>query len=385
MRVLIVKVSSLGDIIHTLPAITDARRARPDIVFDWVVEENFVEVPSWHPAVDRVIPVAFRRWRKKPFRSLGGIEFKKFKDDIKREHYDLVIDAQGLIKSGIISRLSRGLTVGLSDSTVREPLATLFYNKVYSVPKTEHAVDRVRQLFSRALQYEYNPRTIDYGVSRDIIAAQTAPVLKASGATNDAKQVVFLHGTTWATKHWPVDYWCTLAQYAASAGFEVLLPWGDEAERSRADHIAQSTGATVLPKLSLSGLATQLASVSGVIAVDTGLGHLAAALARPTLSLYGPTDPGLSGTYGVSQKHLCSTFACAPCLKKTCAYKGPAVLDNDNTVAPPCFSTHPPASVWQTFEALLAEAALGRPKSYYDTSGYDNSDYIKSNNGSTGK
>ena len=117
-----------------------------------------------------------------------------------------------------------------------------------------------------------------------------------------------------------------------------------------------------------------------MIAVDTGLGHLAAALARPTLSLYGPTDPGLSGTYGVSQKHLCSTFACAPCLKKTCAYKGPAVLDNNNTVAPPCFSTHPPASVWQTFEALLAEAALGRPKSYYDTSGYDNS-----NNGSTGK
>jgi heptosyltransferase-1 len=108
VRVLIVKVSSLGDIIHTLPAITDARRARPDIVFDWVVEENFVEVPSWHPAVDRVIPVAFRRWRKKPFRSLGDIEFKKFKDDIKREHYDLVIDAQGLIKSGFISRLSRG-------------------------------------------------------------------------------------------------------------------------------------------------------------------------------------------------------------------------------------------------------------------------------------
>ena len=370
MRVLIVKVSSLGDIIHTLPAITDARRSRPDIIFDWVVEENFVEVPSWHPAVDRVIPVAFRRWRKNPFRSLGGIEFKKFKDEIRSEHYDLVIDAQGLIKSGIISRMSRGLTVGLSDSTVREPLATLFYNKVYSVPKTEHAVDRVRQLFSRALQYEYNPRTIDYGVSHDAIAALTASVAKATGGTDDAKQVVFLHGTTWATKHWPVDYWCNLAQHAANAGFEVLLPWGDEAERSRAEHIARSTGATVLPKMSLSGLATQLASVSGVIAVDTGLGHLAAALARPTLSLYGPTDPGLSGTYGVSQKHLCSTFACAPCLKKTCAYKGPAVQYSDKTVAPPCFSAHPPASVWETFEALLAEVALGRPKSLYNTSHY---------------
>ena len=369
MRVLIVKVSSLGDIIHTLPAVTDARRARPDIIFDWVVEENFVEVPSWHPAVDRVIPVAFRRWRKTPLRSLGGIEFKKFKDEIKHEHYDRVIDAQGLIKSGVISRMSRGLTIGLSDSTVREPLATLFYNKVYSVPKTEHAVDRVRQLFARALQYEYNPRTIDYGVSFEAIAARTAhggTVAQQAGA----KQVVFLHGTTWATKHWPVDYWCALARQAADVGFEVLLPWGDEAERLRAENIASATGATVLPKLTLSGLAAELANASGVVAVDTGLGHLAAALARPTLSIYGPTDPGLSGTYGVTQKHLRSTFACSPCLKKTCTYKGAAVLEDDKAVAPPCFTSHPPAAVWQQFEALLAEAAMGRPKSYYDTSEY---------------
>ena len=369
MRVLIVKVSSLGDIIHTLPAVTDARRARPDIVFDWVVEENFVEVPKWHPAVDRVIPVAFRRWRKTPLRSLGGIEFKKFNDEINREHYDLVIDAQGLIKSGVISRMSRGLTVGLSDSTVREPLATLFYNKVYSVPKTEHAVDRVRQLFARALQYEYNPRTIDYGVSQEAIAKQSRHGAVARQKSS-AKQVVFLHGTTWATKHWPVNYLCALARHAAEAGFDVLLPWGDEAERLRAENISSATGATVLPKLTLSGLAAELAAASGVVAVDTGLGHLAAALARPTLSIYGPTDPALSGTYGVTQKHLCSTFACSPCLKKTCTYKGPAVLENDKAVTPPCFTENPPEAVWQQFEALLAEAAMGRPKSYYDTSDY---------------
>jgi heptosyltransferase-1 len=235
VRVLIVKVSSLGDIIHTLPAVTDARRARPDIVFDWVVEENFVEVPSWHPAVDRVIPVAFRRWRKTPLRSLGGIEFKKFKDEIKRTLRPCHRRA-GAYKSGVISRMSRGLTVGLSDSTVREPLATLFYNKVYSVPKTEHAVDRVRQLFARALQYEYNPRTIDYGVSFEAIAQ-----LNRNGTAEHRKaalnKLCFLHGTTWATKHWPVDYWCALARHAAEAGFEVLLPWGDEAERLRAENI----------------------------------------------------------------------------------------------------------------------------------------------------
>ena len=169
---------------------------------------------------------------------------------------------------------------------MREPLATLFYNKVYSVPKTEHAVDRVRQLFARALQYEYNPRTIDYGVSFEAIA-QLNGNGGAATQRSSAKQVVFLHGTTWATKHWPVDYWSALARQAADAGFEVLLPWGDEAERLRAENIASATGATVLPKLTLSGLAAEIANVSGVVAVDTGLGHLAAALARPTLSIYG--------------------------------------------------------------------------------------------------
>ena len=119
MRVLIVKVSSLGDVIHTLPAVTDAHRAHKDLVFDWVVEENFVEVPGWHPAVGTVIPVAVRRWRRSLMKTYLNQEFRKFKQDLQQVHYDLVIDAQGLIKSGIISRLSRALTIGLSNSTRR--------------------------------------------------------------------------------------------------------------------------------------------------------------------------------------------------------------------------------------------------------------------------
>ena len=385
MRVLIVKVSSLGDIIHTLPAVTDARRAHPNIIFDWVVEEGFTEVPSWHPAVDRVIPVAFRRWRKTLLRSLGGREFKQFRTELKREHYDLVIDAQGLIKSGVISRLSRGLTIGLSDSTIREPLATLFYNKVYSIPWSEHAVDRVRQLFARALQYEYNPRQIDYGLDNTAAFAdatadtavtpqtqtQTQKQIRkqtpvaTSSVSKSRKSVVFLHGTTWATKHWPVSYWRTLAQAAGDAGYQVWLPWGDENERLRAQEIARETGAIVLNKLTLSELAVKLKESTGVIAVDTGLGHLAAALARPTLSLYGPTDPGLSGTYGHTQKHLRSHFACSPCLKKTCAYRGAPVAFEGEPVTPPCFSSHPPAQVWEEFESLLAESARGRRAGVY--------------------
>ncbi|MFL2875223.1 MAG: glycosyltransferase family 9 protein, partial [Pseudohongiellaceae bacterium] len=123
MRVLIVKVSSLGDIIHTLPAVTDAYRAHPNLSFDWVVEENFTEVPSWHPAVNNVIPIAIRRWRHNLLNTYLNREFGTFKRKLQGVHYDLVIDAQGLIKSGLISRLSRGLTVGLSNSTIREPLA----------------------------------------------------------------------------------------------------------------------------------------------------------------------------------------------------------------------------------------------------------------------
>lgn len=350
MRVLIVKVSSLGDIIHTLPAVTDAQKAHANLTFDWVVEENFVEVPSWHPAVENVIPVAIRRWRGNLVQTYLNHEFRAFKRALQGVHYDLVIDAQGLIKSGLISRLSKGLTIGLSNRTIREPLATLFYNKVYSVPWTEHAVDRVRQLFSRALKYRYDKESIDYGIDLSRIGSQAV--------TENPKQVVFLHGTTWGTKHWPEHYWRHLAHIAASEGYEVLLPWGDNREKQRAEFIAkQNDSVTVLDKQSLSGLAQYINGSSGVIAVDTGLGHLAAALAKPTVSLYGPTNPGLSGTFGDNQLHLNSNLNCAPCVKKVCTYNGPGITDEFEdqpfAVTPPCFSAHKPEQVWRRFENLV--------------------------------
>jgi heptosyltransferase-1 len=350
MRVLIVKVSSLGDIIHTLPAVTDASRAHRDLEFDWVVEENFVEVPSWHPAVNRVIPVAIRRWRRNLMRTYMKSEVKAFKQELQKVHYDLVIDAQGLIKSGIISRLSKGLTIGLSNHTIREPMATLFYNKMYSVPWSEHAVDRVRQLFSRALKYNYDKHSIDYGLDLDRIDPGSNP--------DDAKRVMFLHGTTWTTKHWPEHYWRHLAHIAAEDGYEILLPWGDEQEKRRAEFIAADiASARVLDKLDLTGLAKQINSCRGVVAVDTGLGHLAAALNKPTVSLYGPTDPGLSGTCGERQLHLNSNLNCAPCVKKVCGYSGPGVTDEFGdqafAVIPPCFSSHKPEQVWTRFSELL--------------------------------
>lgn len=350
MRILIVKVSSLGDIIHTLPAVTDAMRARHDLHFDWVVEEAFAEVPAWHPGVDTVIPVAIRRWRRNLVKTWMSNEFGDFKRQLQDVHYDLVIDAQGLIKSGIISRLSRGLTIGLSNRTIREPLATLFYNKRYSVPWSEHAVDRVRQLFARALRYRYDRDKIDYGLDIQRIDPE--------GAASPGRSLVFLHGTTWPTKHWPVHYWRHLAQLATDEGYEIKLPWGNEVERERAEAIAAGiAGARVLDRLPLAEIARHIHRSSGVIAVDTGLGHLAAALEKPTVSLYGPTNPGLSGTCGRQQLHLQSNLNCAPCMKRACSYVGPGVTDEfagqSFAVQPPCFASHKPEEVWRRFAELL--------------------------------
>jgi len=354
LRVLIVKVSSLGDIIHTLPAVTDASRANRNLVFDWVVEDAFTEVPGWHPAVENVIPVNIRRWRRHWIKSYLRGEIADFKEHLQKVHYDLVIDAQGLIKSGIVSRMSKGITVGLSNRTIREPLATLFYNKVYSVPWTEHAVERVRELFSRALQYKYDSNRVDYGIDYE--------KLGLSPQEPKLKQLVFLHGTTWKTKNWPSNYWCELAKLATDAGYRILLPWGDETERQRAELIKNGNAEIeILPKQTLTSLARHIARSTGVIAVDTGLGHLAAALSVPTLSMYGPTDPGLSGTFGAHQQHLKSNLNCAPCVKRDCSYSGPGVTDEYKDqpflVFPPCFSTLRPETVWHNFCQLVASPA----------------------------
>ncbi len=349
MKVLIVKVSSLGDVIHTLPAVTDAYRAKRDLKFDWVVEEAFTEIPAWHPAVDKVIPVAFRRWRKNLVKTWRNGEFHTFKKDLQEEHYDLVIDAQGLIKSGIISRISKGLTVGLSNNTIREPMATLFYNVVYTVPWQQHAVERIRDLFSRTFNYTFDYKTCDYGIG--------STFRKTEQQSND-KYLVFFHGTTWESKKWPDQYWQKLAGLAGDAGYKVRILWGNAEERARAVSIASvADNVEVLEPLGLTDIARLLANAAGAVAVDTGLGHLAAALSVPTVSLYGASNPDLTGTYGRRQLHLKSTLSCAPCMNKQCSYQGEPLLDEFSgesfRVNPPCYHNNSPGQVWNSLQGLM--------------------------------
>ena len=347
MRVLLVKTSSLGDVIHALPALTDAARAIPGITFDWVVEEGFAEIPTWHPAVGKVIPVAIRRWRKNIWETLKSGEWKRFKQSLRAEKYDLVIDAQGLLKSAWLTRYFKAPVAGLDRNSAREPLASRFYQRRLAVARGQHAVERLRQLFAVALGYDLPKGLGDYGLDVD----------KLVELPRKKPFVLFLHGTTWDTKHWPELYWRDLALRMGNLGVEVRLPWGSPAEKARAERIANGlNNAVVLPKLNLAGVAKVLAGASACVAVDTGLGHLAAALDVPTISLFGPTNPGLTGAYGKAQIHLASDFPCAPCLQKKCTYQ-PTAQDSQRFDLkrewPLCFTRLNPERVASRLSTLL--------------------------------
>lgn len=295
MRVLIIKTSSLGDVVHTLPALTDAARHFPAIEFDWVVEEGFSQVPSWHARVNRVIPVALRRWRKHPLQARKSGEWATFKRQVSAENYDAVIDAQGLLKSAVLCRYAKGPRYGLDKHSAREPLASRFYHHKISVPKGQHAVERTRQLFAAALGYAMPETLGEYQIDRQRLPANV----------HQGKYLLFCHGTTWATKHWPDVYWFELAQQLSASGLKIRVPWGNETERQRAEKIAAvGDHVEVLPRSSLSELASIIADARAVVSVDTGLAHLTAALAVPNITLYGPTDPQLVGSYGAHQTHL---------------------------------------------------------------------------------
>lgn len=289
MKVLIVKTSSMGDLIHTLPALTDAARIIPGIRFDWVAEEGFTEIPDWHPAVDKIIPVAIRRWRKHLQIAWQSGEITAFVQKLKQQQYDAVIDAQGLIKSAIITRLASGLRGGMGWHSCREPLASLAYQQRYSIEKHQHAIDRVRQLFSLILNYPVDSISLDYGLDKTCFSHPQS---------SSSPYLVFLHGASRPNKLWPDSSWIKLANIAQKAGYSVYLPWGNQEEHERAKLISMEGRGQVLPKLSLTDMAGFLAHATGVVGVDTGLAHLTAALDIPNVTLYLTTDPKLTGTRG---------------------------------------------------------------------------------------
>lgn len=336
MRVLIVKTSSLGDIVHTFPALTDAARAIDGIQFDWVVEEGFEQMPAWHPAVDHVIACSMRRWRKSWLKTWLTGDWKLFVKQLQVRQYDVVIDAQGLIKSALITRKVPGEKHGLDKTSAREPLASRFYDHVHAVGRQQHAIHRTRQLFSQALGYSIDGLPLQYGLS------------VSSDISIDQPSILFLYGTTWQSKRWPITFWRELARYANDAGYQVLLPAATTDERKFAEMLAADEDSiTVLAEKSLSEIASVIKAVKAVVSVDTGLAHLAAALDVPGVALYGATDAQLTGLLGAEQQSLQASIECSPCLQRRC----PKLTDQK--LVPPCTETLGADKVWRALQEKL--------------------------------
>ncbi len=294
MRVLIVKTSSMGDLIHTLPAVTDAVKHCPGMRFDWVAEQPFAEIPSWHPAVETVIPISLRRWRRDPFSRRSITEAGAALSRLRSARYDHIIDAQGLIKSAIVACLARGTRAGMTWSSCREGLASIAYRKRFEISRDRHAIDRLRELFAKILGYHYDMTDLDYGLERESFRSHY----------DEVPYLVFLHATSAERRLWQEVEWIKLGSLAADEGFDVLLPWGNLQERLRADRLASACkSCRVLPRMNLTAMARLLAGASGVAGVDTGLSHLAAALGIPAIMLYTWTSPCLTGAR--KQNQLC--------------------------------------------------------------------------------
>ncbi len=337
----------MGDLMHALPALTDAANALPGIQFDWVVDEAFAEIPGWHPAVKQVIPSAHRRWKKNPGQFIFAGQLADFYRQLNRSDYDVLLDAQNNNKSAVIATLRRGKFHGLDKHSVREKPAHWAYRYHHEVDKAQHAIARQRRLFAYAIGYDLPPTEPDYGID-----PRRMPLPDIELPENF---LFFVHNASWTTKLWPEQHWLQLIGQAAQAGYAVLLPCGNEAEQARAQRLAsQHSQATALPRLPLSQVGAVMDKAQGVVSCDTGLCHLAALLGVPSVSLYGPTSNKLIGATGLNQQHIIAStdeFPCAPCYGRRCTFGGKDEAMSD------CMNSFSPARVWSTLSGLMADRA----------------------------
>uniref|UniRef100_Q07RN5 Lipopolysaccharide heptosyltransferase 1 n=1 Tax=Rhodopseudomonas palustris (strain BisA53) TaxID=316055 RepID=Q07RN5_RHOP5 len=283
--ILFIKTSSLGDVVHQMPAVTDAARNQPGRRMAWVVEEAFAPLARLHPAITDVIPVATRRWRKQLVSRSTWREIGDFATTLREGEFDQVIDTQGLIRSALMARVAVGERHGYDAASIREPLATKFYTINHTVDRALHAVTRNRTLTALSLGYQLDGE-VDYGL-------QCPPRSEAS------RYAVLLHGTSRAAKEWSEPHWIAVGDWLQRRGFEVVLPWGTEDERLRSERLhAAIPNSRVLPRQSLDRTAQVIGNAAIVIGVDTGLLHLAAAYLVPLVAVFLATEPGLTGPVG---------------------------------------------------------------------------------------
>jgi heptosyltransferase I len=291
MQILLVKLSSLGDVIHNFPVAADIRRQFPHAVIDWVTDATNASLVAMHPAVRRVIPIHLRALKKNWWQPRQYAQLFDDKAALARERYDLIIDTQGLVKSALVANWGNGNIAGYDKQSIREPFASGYYTHQYTVSRSEHAVIRNRTLAAAALKFTY-PADCDYGLS---VADNNAPSVPS------ATYAVLLHATSRVDKTWSVPAWVALGSALNRDGVKVILPSGNAAEYATSKQIAeQLDNAQAINAMPLPETTVMLGQAKLVVGVDTGLTHLAVALNRPTVGIYLTTSPTLTGLYASS-------------------------------------------------------------------------------------
>jgi heptosyltransferase-1 len=302
--ILFIKTSSLGDVVHHMPAVTDARKALPGARFAWLVEEAFAPLVRLHPAVNDVIPVAWRRWRKSLYAPATLTEIAASLREIRRRHYDEIVDSQGLLRSAVIARTARGRRHGYDRTSIREPAASAFYDVRYAVSRELHAVVRNRTLCGLALGYTPQGAP-DFGLDRARIAIA------------GERYAVLLHATARASKQWPEQNWIALGKTLSQRGLALVLPWGNADEEARSKRIAAALpNARVPERAPLDQVAQLIAGAAFVVGVDTGLLHLAAAFGVPLVAIFAGSKPGLTGPVGAGPIAVLGAEGAAPSVEE---------------------------------------------------------------------
>jgi len=287
----------MGDLMHALPALTEAKEHIEDISFDWVVDTNFASVPSWHPSVDKIITTDHRNWKKQLFSKNSRKSLRGVINQINDNNYDLVVDMQNNLKSAFISYLCKHDVVGLDSKSAREYPAHLAYSKRINVDKKLHAIERQKKLLGDALGYEYEQGPINYGASFNAF-------IKPNITLPD-KYFVLVQNASWITKQWSIGNWQQLILYLEDKGIFMLLPSGNLEELEKAKEICSvSEKAQAIDLMPLDEIAYMVQHADFCICSDTGLAHLSALTGTPSITLYGPTKTSLIGTMGINQNHL---------------------------------------------------------------------------------
>ncbi len=291
-RFLIVKTSSMGDVVHAAPLASDLARRHPDAAIDWLVEESFAAIPRLHAAIDRVIPVAVRRWRRSPLAASTWREVRDVKAQLRAWRYSAILDCQGLLKSAWLARWARGPRWGFDRSSAREPLAALLYTNAVTVAHEQHAIARNRALAVAACSTEASPPPV-FGLTPPTISEHALVELSS------APYAVLLTNASRVTKRWPDERWHAVEQWLHGRGLRsVLFAGSAQEEQDTRGRAAAMKDAMLAPRCGIAQVAAVLARARVVIGLDTGLSHLAAALGAPTVGVFCDYEPRLVGITG---------------------------------------------------------------------------------------